>query len=643
MVQQFNVPILWNSQNIGSVNIFQAFYPLSFVMGWLGSLGLSYPVIQKLVFFIPITFIAPLSSYFFIKYITKSDIAAFIGSIVYCYNTYFLHGQTSHLTIIAAYSFIPITLLFALQSLEKPNLKHVITTSFFLYIVSFYEFRIFYLTSGLLLLMMLFHIVVNRICKLKLLAKIVGRTFTPIILVMIAHIYWILPLSQLQVISNNTIFSRDLFGGIYMSIASSLTLFHPFWTGNKPAIFVKQPIMGYFWLIPFIAIGGIYTHRRNRYIVLISIIALIGIFLSKQENIPFTNIYPLLYTYVPGFNAFREASKFYVFIIIGYSVLIGSFIDWIWHQKKIKYHSILKYGLTAGVIVLFLWNTKSYISGKIETLFVPREIPQDYITFKSFVQNQDDFFRTLWIPTISKWSYTSQTHPTISFSDTNWTCSNETDCTDIIKKQISDTLLDSYTVKYVIVPIEDTKNDDDFFSNYLVTRYYFIKTLNKLPYLKRIDNLKNGLIIYENKDYVPHISTVNKKDTSVHKLSVTQINPTHYVIHNIDQANSELLFTESYHPDWKLRIGPYSWFDSLINTDYFYSSKYHAQTSTGINKWEIKKDYISKDQDISKIHLVFAPQATVYQGLFITGAILFVVTCISALYFYYDSKNKNRN
>jgi len=77
--------------------------------------------------------------------------------------------------------------------------------------------------------------------------------------------------------------------------------------------------------------------RKNKDVVFFGVVALIGILLSKQVDDPFPGLYPWLFKNVPGFNAFREASKFYFLIALGYSVLIGSFVDWLWkwaQQKK---------------------------------------------------------------------------------------------------------------------------------------------------------------------------------------------------------------------------------------------------------------------------------------------------------------------
>lgn len=53
-----------------------------------------------------------------------------------------------------------------------------------------------------------------------------------------------------------------------------------------------------------------------------AVLALLGIFLSKQVAPPGGFVYKLLFDHFPGFSAFREASKFYVLIAMSYSVMI---------------------------------------------------------------------------------------------------------------------------------------------------------------------------------------------------------------------------------------------------------------------------------------------------------------------------------
>ena len=51
-------------------------------------------------------------------------------------------------------------------------------------------------------------------------------------------------------------------------------------------------------------------NKKNHLLIFFNIIAFIGIFLTKMDHPPFTHLYEWLYLNMPGFDFFRESSKF---------------------------------------------------------------------------------------------------------------------------------------------------------------------------------------------------------------------------------------------------------------------------------------------------------------------------------------------
>jgi hypothetical protein len=523
----------------------------------------------------PIVIFLVISSYLLIYKVTKSAIGSFIGTLVYSFNTYFLNGQTGHLTLMAAFAFAPLALLFFMKILETRKMYFIALTAVFGFIVSFYEFRAFYMLAAVFFLFFLYFLLCQKNKSIKEILKTCLFALSPLILIGLLNSYWLLPLSKTGAITSNQFFSRGLFGN-FLNIYEAFTLFHPFWTGSKPAIFEVQHIPFFSWLIPAFVIMSLILNQKRKDIIFFSLVLSIGILLTKQSGPPFESLYLWLYNHIPGFNAFREASKFFFLIALAYSVLIGGFIQWLWKSKQ---NIFLKYILTFGIAFVFLWNTNPILNGKIQTLFVPREIPSDYLKIEKFINNQNTFFRTLWLPKESRWGTYSNLHPRISTVDTIgslWdplTTYNqrgvgyavEKEITDILQKPFSNNLLDISSIKYLIIPIKDTKNDDNFYV-YYGNRDIFVKELKNLPYLheKKL-NLKE-LKLYENLDYKPHIYLTEEKETlyknvEFKAVSGTFISPTQYKI-KITNISKPLFinFSETYHPDWKLSIGNFKWF-----------------------------------------------------------------------------------
>ena len=143
------------------------------------------------------------------------------------------------------------------------------------------------------------------------------------------NVFWILPFATAGAMSENAGVGRDLFGNDYFELQEALFLSHPFWTGYGVQWMSNQPTPWWLTILGILAFAGFWVGRKNPYVVFFALIALIGIFLGKQVDPPFGNSYYWLYENLPGFNAFREASKFYVLIALGYSVGLASLINWL--------------------------------------------------------------------------------------------------------------------------------------------------------------------------------------------------------------------------------------------------------------------------------------------------------------------------
>ncbi len=654
-----NFPFGWINSGLGDVGVaVLPMYPANVLWGILAFVT-NFSLSERLLYFFPAIFFGSFGSFFLIRKILKSNIGSFIGFFVFSYNTYFLIGDTGHLTLMAAFALAPWALLLFMKTLEEKKLEKAVLTGLVFFIVSFYEIRAFYILAWVCFFYFLWYTFIIDQISWKTVFRNGLSAFFPIALVVLLNLYWIIGLMKLGAITDNVIFDRGLFGNSFMNIEEALTLFHPFWTGGASAIFRVQSIPLHFFLIPIFAFVGLWLNRKSKNVLFFGCISLFGILLSKQVGAPFEELYLWLYTHFPGFNAFRESSKFYFLIALGYSVLIGSFVSWIWnHWTEKGATTYAKYALTAIIAVLFLWNTKPILTGEFGTLFVPRHVPQDYLIVKDFILEQPEEFRTLWVPTSSRWSIYLNSKSKANLIDlvqsvwqslsrtNNASLPTENRITSILKSPFANSLLDISSMRYVIIPLQDTENDDDFFKDY-GDRQFFIDELDQLSYLQRIDIGTKDVIVYENENARPHIYSTKEKETiygdiPFSKVEYQSVNPTQYSVSlkNIS-APVYVNFSESYHPDWKLRAGDFQWFDVLTKKDYFLPDTDHSQNDAKLNSFLIDPAYIrqhlSKDQyrenpdgsiDVD-LTLYFKPQSYFYFGLIISGTTL--VGCLGYL------------
>lgn len=624
----FSYPSIWTTLagGMGEIDLGLSQYPIYSGYALLTQLGLDSRFVSKLIFFIPSIFLPALGSFLLVKHFTKTNLPALVGSIVYSYNVNALLMQSSLLQISIAYSFAPLVLYMFIRSLEMKNLKLTISTGLVCFINSFYEFRIFYIEAFVLLFYLIFYVFVTE--KKFNFWNLIRTTFhatLPFLIVIILNAYWLIPYVKTGSIRDNSAFSRPLFGDKYMSLKQSVAFFSPWWTaGHGYANGVIQPIPNYFWAIPFFAVLGFVLNIKNPKVHFFLFLSLLGILLTKQSDKPFPNLYLWLYQHFPGFNAYREASKFFVILSLGYSGLIAYFI------LALHRHRLTTTIFTLLVSLLFLWNIKPMVTGEILGLFIPKNKPRDFEIVEDFIFKQPEFFRTTWLPASGIWGYYDSLHPKINlhtayFDSFGTIMSSQDDFIPAINKsklisnvnhQVidfftqnnSNIFLDLLNVKYVIVPLEDIQNDDDVFVNYgLQDREYLLNLLDRTKYLSRINIGTQQIVVYENSDYRPLIYTTSEPENihqpiSYKAVHFRQLDPAQYEINLEDLVQPIFInFSDTYNSDWTLYLDGKPLPPTI-----------HKDTSGLFNSFFIDPKYIRTNNP--KLTLFFKSQNYVYLG-----------------------------
>lgn len=520
----------WNGlRDVGSANIEPYFYVFYLIRGIFAQFGLYYEVSSVFVFYLPIIFAAPLGMYLLARRLRLSKLLAAIAGGVYSFNTYFFIIQTQHLPISVAYAYVPLTLYLFAVCLDKirsqenlmGQLRWQIFAALTITVQLISEPRIFLIVLPAYVYIFLRH-------KLNVGPKVFAAVVVAC-LVLIVNAYWIPSFvlgSGSQVAST---VDRSLFGSQYKSLGSALTLMHPSWTGSVPISFTLQDVPLYFWIIPCVIILGLLNISRSRariYIVLLGM-ALIGIFLVKQSNEPVRFAYQWLYENVPGFNLFRESSKFYIIIALSYSLLVALALESIARSRFRRVTNVrwIQTYAPAALLVLvslvLLANTKPLVDRSFGTLFTNRDIPSDYIKFNDFIAKDESYFRTAWFPTTPRWALSSVDHPTVNIQNLaggKWAkqlgfANDHIDeptykklLTTLPSSSVAEEIFNSSAIKYVAVPIRDSTNDDDFFAFYGNEREAYIKTLDQVSWLKKINIGTESLVVYENAGAHDHVS-----------------------------------------------------------------------------------------------------------------------------------------
>jgi hypothetical protein len=634
------------------------FIPIS-IWGFIGK----YDLAVKVTYLWPIAILSLLAPYYLLRKISRDKIISFLGALAYGLSTYLLMRSCAHLPIAFVYSLTPLILLSFIFFLEKTTYFRL-TVFLLLYSLGlFYEVRIMYVVSIIIFVYFLVFFEKEKFFHNKV------KFIISALVIFLLNSFWLFPTILGDKTAISAVADRGLWGNDYLSILKSLAFFDWRWSGSAYIQdFISQPILAHIWLVPIISFLAFFqfkneAKKNKKYIIFFGLILVMGLLLSKQENEPFPYLYLWLVNNFPGFNLFREASKFYLLLGVGYLGLFAFGLKYLF--SKIGKNVFIV--LTLSIILLI--NAKPLFTKEIGALFVNRVEPIDYEELDSKIQNDnEEFYRTLWVPFYSKWAYYKNSRPKVSlweelnkadgikkFSSINPGLKNFTNpelYSNIFNDGRGKEILDTSSIKYVIIP-KDLPESEDMIFPYAGDRNSYVEEFDKIPYLKK--ETIGGIDIYENEGYKPHIYLTEgteaiSEEVPFKKIDFEQQNPTEYKIHlkNISRPFN-LNFSESFHPDWKLRAGDFNWFAVLTDKYYFLSGKFHRKNDASLNSFKIDPEYLKRnypgavsenpDGTINvEMTLYFKPQSYFYLGLIIS--ITTLIGCLGYLFFDFFKRKK---
>ena len=283
------------------------------IYGILGWMGVSFSIAERIVHLWPIIIVTPIGAFLFLRQYFKRRIVIVVGVLVYALNTYFLLLQTGHFRLMAAYAFAPLIFYYYQKTLKNRTSSFAITTALWAFVSTGYEPRGFYVIAWMLVFYFIYTLIIQWPKEVGWArVRFSGWGLLPFGILGLLVSPWVLGLLASGEFVDSALLDRGIFGSEFLDLPHALTLMHPFWTGSVPSVFTTQMIPIFFWLIPFLAWMGFLLHRKNVEAAFFFLLLLLGVLVTKQTSAPFEDLYPWLYDHIPGFKAFREASKFYL-------------------------------------------------------------------------------------------------------------------------------------------------------------------------------------------------------------------------------------------------------------------------------------------------------------------------------------------
>jgi hypothetical protein len=497
-------------------------YPFRLVLKILSSSGLSWFIIEKLLW-LSVFVIGIYSSYCLAKYILKTRLSSGIASFIYIANTYFLllfGGR--QLGVALAYSLSPLVLLKFIQFIDTTLelrgksyelRKKTIGNGLSLALLVCFDLRLAYLVLGAIVLYLvsrIWYLVLHKKFSIPDTLYLILYTFViPLFVAMVVHLFWILPIIMVR--GGFGLEQEFTNAGMlkFLSVADfshALSLLHPNWPENLfGKVYFLQPE---FLMLPVLSFGALFffnktnppTPRLRRAsrtnIIFFALLALVGAFLAKGANEPFGGVYVWVFEHVPGFVMFRDPTKFYLYIAIGYSILIPHTLQCLSIWFKNRNGDLI---LNTLFVIFWLFTIRAVFTGKATGNFRPLVLTHEYVELKDMLVNDKVPYRTLWIPSADKFVYSSDIHPLLT-SDALWkNASMGALLTAIDSPEFFKTVHDA-GARYIIIPQDLEKRI--FVSDYKYDqskRDSIIEAVEKTG-LRKLPELRE-LAIFENPTY----------------------------------------------------------------------------------------------------------------------------------------------
>lgn len=377
----FYEPLTWITRNIsfGGVNSVLWISPIMFLMGVSNKfLFLGNDVVIRILFYFPSLIFSATGVYFLTKYLNLSKTVRFFAVLFYLLNTYFiLFVDGGQIGVALAYGLFPLIILFGKRMFDKTSVS-----SFFLFLLSSFVLTV---ADPRILLVSYITLFIWQILE----AVPAGRQdwrkifllFLSGILLVPLNFYWIFPLIKIK----TEALSLGVSDLQLSSLLNSLLLYAPHWPNNVFGKVVQPPF--YFVLIPILIFGCVLFKKEKR-ILIFSLIFLVFSFLAKGTTHPFGNLYNYLINLPFGF-AFRDSSKFFIPLILFGGILIGETVDAV--RSKIKL-------FPAFVYLYLLFLIYPSFTGRLNFILGGRKVDGSFQKIYENLNNDNGNFKTLWFP-----------------------------------------------------------------------------------------------------------------------------------------------------------------------------------------------------------------------------------------------------
>lgn len=491
-----NLPFVWSESGAEGLGEYSTFFlwswPMSFIAGIFANIGLGFAILERVLLFTPFLLIGCIGIWKFCGSIKLTGAAKFVASLFYLTTTYIiLVVDGGQLSIALAYVWFPIAFLAIEKSISERFNKKVLA-GVAVSILGFFDFRFIYILFLLCLILFLYNLFFNLKKGVSLfLAWMSSGVVTGIVIIGL-NIYWLFPLFKVPISSDTYAFFTQTSFSSFINLGHSILLLAPHWYKN---IFGNiTTLRPEFVLIPILVFLAPILRLRDRIVGFWLLVAISSIFLTKGASEPLGQIYPWLFSHVPGFSLFRDSTKFFFLEALSYSVLLGITMDEIL-KKLIKFPK-LKIFFLILLSCYFIFLIRPIWLGQMTGTFSKPPFQQEFSGFSQFIEKDKSFSRVFWIPSFPPLGYSSLIHPRVEAARMAQrrtfgvgTLGTYEIFNFLREASFMGEIFDVSGIGYIAYPPLDLRLDNMHPDN---IKYYdtFLNQLSSLPWLTRVNDSK---------------------------------------------------------------------------------------------------------------------------------------------------------
>ncbi len=436
LAEYVGFPSAWDpSLILGQSNLVLLFSsPIYFVAGLMAKLGIPFAWSERLVWLFPCIVLAPLSAYYLGKTVFKEREAALVCAAVFSLNSCFLERfiGSAHVNIATAFALAPLVLALLLRAKQNRGLRYPVLAGLVLCLQTAYDLRISYLT----VLIAILGWIVLLIGSVRRGREGVheglrwgGYLAMAIVILLGANLFWILP----TVLGNGFQLPGGLGQSWWIPVLSFNKLIHGFamhdvsWPGRAfEQIGYPARVNPLFMLFPLVGFGtallALRRIKQNPFRARVALagcaLVLVGVFLVSGASLPDKGrIYIWLFEHLPGFNWFRDPSKMYLYVMLGYSILFGLAATmagkWLRERSQSSNRVRLVSRSTPAVImfVILCLLALPAFSLSLGGISKPVKVPRSYTEIDHLLVRDRQYSRIFWYPEEQQFAVKNDTHP----------------------------------------------------------------------------------------------------------------------------------------------------------------------------------------------------------------------------------------